>query len=156
MKIDNRRQTVLLVEDDPSVRKLIKTYLERMGLSVLEEGNGSSALRRLREMVPDLVCLDLVLPELSGYEVCEFIRRTPALRDVPVLVVSGRTSPIDRAHATEVGASAYLIKPFGRREFSKHVSALLGILEASAPSEVKSPSQPSAREAGSLERVEDY
>jgi DNA-binding response OmpR family regulator len=76
------------------------------------------------------------------------------------LVVSGRTSPIDRAHATEVGASAYLIKPFGRREFSKHVSALLGIPEAaprpsSAPSQVKSP-QPSAREAGSLERVEDY
>jgi DNA-binding response OmpR family regulator len=114
-----------LVEDDPVVRKLVKTYLERMALFVIEAADGRSALKQLTEMVPDLVCLDLVLPESSGYEVCEFIRRLPALRDVPVMVMSARALPEDRAHAVEVGASAYLIKPFTQHEFTNQVDILL-------------------------------
>ena len=121
----NHRQTVLLVEDDPFARRLVKSYLERMGLLVVEAADGRSALRRLTEMVPDLTCLDLVLPECSGYEVCEFIQRTPAIRDTPILVMSGRSLPEDRAHAIEAGASAYLIKPFTRAEFTKQVDMLL-------------------------------
>ena len=121
----NHRQTVLLVEDDPFARRLVKSYLERMGLLVVEAADGRSALRRLTEMVPDLTCLDLVLPECSGYEVCEFIQRTPAIRDTPILVMSGRSLPEDRAHAIEAGASAFLIKPFTRAEFTKQVDLLL-------------------------------
>src|SRR5262249_48679130 len=123
--MENHRQTVLLVEDDPFARRLVKNYLERMGLLVVEAADGRSALRRLTEMVPDLTCLDLVLPECSGYEVCEFIQRTPAIRDTPILVMSGRSLPEDRAHAIEAGASAYLIKPFTRAEFTKQVDILL-------------------------------
>ncbi len=123
--MENHRQTVLLVEDDPFARSLVKNYLEKMGLSVVEAADGRSALRQLTKMVPDLTCLDLVLPECSGYEVCEFIQRTPAIRDSPILVMSGRALPEDRAHAIELGASAYLIKPFTRTEFTKQVDTLL-------------------------------
>jgi DNA-binding response OmpR family regulator len=123
--MDNPRQTVLLVEDDPDLRKLVKMYLERMGLLVVEAADGRSALRRLTEVVPDLACLDLVLPEYSGYEVCEFTRRSPAMHDIPILVMSGRALPGDRAHAVEMGASAYLIKPFTRAEFTNQVDLLL-------------------------------
>jgi|GEM_PF-207087 len=130
MQIASQRRTVLVVEDDPAVRRLVTTYLERMGLSAMEAGDGRTALRRLTETVPDLVCLDLMLPELSGYEVCEFIRQSPRLRDVPVMVMSGRALPNDRAHAAEVGVSAYLIKPFSHGEFCNQVSALLGTFGA--------------------------
>jgi CheY-like chemotaxis protein len=123
--MDNPRQTVLLVEDDPVIRKLVKMYLERMGLLVVEAADGRSALRLLTEMAPDLACLDLVLPESSGYEVCEFIRSSPAMRDIPILVMSGRALPEERAHAVEIGASAYLIKPFTRAEFTNQVDMLL-------------------------------
>lgn len=130
MQIANPRRTVLVVEDDPAVRRLVTTYLERMGLSVIEAGDGRTALRKLTETVPDLVCLDLMLPELSGYEVCEFIRQSPPLRDVPVMVMSGRALPNDRALAAEVGVSGYLIKPFSHGEFCNQVSALLGTFAA--------------------------
>jgi DNA-binding response OmpR family regulator len=119
------KQKVLLVEDDPALRKLVKSHLDRMGLEVVEAADGRSALARLGEHAPDLVCLDLMLPESSGYEVCEFIRKTATLKHVPVLVMSARTLPEDRAHAEEVGASAYLIKPFNRATFTTQVSALL-------------------------------
>ena len=123
--MDNSRQTALLVEDDSVIRKLVKMYLEHMGLLVVEAADGRSALRLLAEMAPDLACLDLVLPESSGYEVCELIRSSPAMRDIPILVMSGRALPEDRAHAVEIGASAYLIKPFTRAEFTNQVDMLL-------------------------------
>src|SRR5262249_50573071 len=122
--MDQRKQTALLVEDDPDVRRLVRMYIESAGFLVIEAADGSSALKRMAEVVPDLVCLDLVLPDLSGYEVCEYIRRSPGLRDVPVLVMSARSLPEDRANAVEMGASAYLIKPFSRAEFTNQVDML--------------------------------
>ena len=65
-----------------------------------------------------------MLPELSGFEVCEFMRAKPELSDVPILVMSARAKPMDRAFAEEVGATAYLVKPFKRSEFSRAVNAL--------------------------------
>jgi two-component system chemotaxis response regulator CheY len=126
--VDHKKpQTVLVVEDDPALRKLVKGYLAFMGFSVLEVGDGRSAMAKLNEHVPDLVCLDLMLPESSGYDVCEFIRKTENLKDIPVLMMSARTMPEDRAHAEELGVNGYLIKPFTRAEFTQHVREVLAV-----------------------------
>jgi two-component system chemotaxis response regulator CheY len=95
-----------------------------MGLRV-DVAEGRSAIRVLQASRPDLVCLDLMLPELSGFEVCEFMRASPELRDVPILVMSARPSRWT-ALAEEVGATAYLVKPFKRRDFSRAVTVCLG------------------------------
>ena len=113
------------IEDDPAFRELIGIYLEGMGFEVHQLAEGKSAIERLVELAPDLVCLDLVLPQFSGYEICEFMRRTPSLRNVPVLMTSSRGQPTDRAHAEEAGVSAYLVKPFTHAEFQSEVLALL-------------------------------
>src|SRR5512133_3136418 len=112
---------VLLVEDHPDARALVRTYLLALGLEVVDVAEGRSAIRVLETLRPDLVCLDLMLPELSGFEVCEYMRAKPALKDVPILVMSARAKPMDRAFAEEVGATAYLVKPFKRGEFSRAV-----------------------------------
>ncbi len=115
----------LVVEDHPDARALVRTYLVAMGAQVVDVAEGRSAIRQLESSPPDLVCLDLMLPELSGYEVCEFMRAHPTLKDVPILIMSARAKPMDRAFAEDVGATAYLVKPFKRSDFSRAVSACM-------------------------------
>jgi two-component system chemotaxis response regulator CheY len=119
------RKTVLVVEDDPPLREEILDLLRRMGLEAVEAADGASAMSRLASMRPDLVCLDLILPEASGYEVCEFIRRSPTHRGTPVLIMSGRSYPMDRAYAAEAGADSFLAKPFTEEDFRRRVESLL-------------------------------
>ena len=119
----------LVVEDHPDARALVRTYLLAMGLEVVDVAEGRSAIRFLQATRPDLVCLDLMLPELSGFEVCEFMRANPELRDIPILVMSARAKPMDRAFAEEVGATAYLVKPFKRGEFSRAVDLCMRRVE---------------------------
>ena len=115
----------LVVEDHPDARALVRTYLLGMGVEVVDVAEGRSAIRQLESWPPDLVCLDLMLPELSGFEVCEFMRAHPVLKEVPILIMSARAKPMDRAFAEEVGATAYLVKPFKRSEFSRAVNACM-------------------------------
>jgi len=115
----------LVVEDHPDARALVRTYLLAMDLDVVDVAEGRSAIRVLKELCPDLVCLDLMLPELSGFEVCEYMRSDPRLKDVPILVMSARAKPMDRAFAEEVGATAYLVKPFKRSDFSRAVNSCI-------------------------------
>ena len=117
-------RTALVVEDDPEIRKLIRKYLEKLGFEVHEAGTGKAALVELAAMTPALVCLDLMLPEMSGYDICRHIRRMPALSEVRVLMISARSMPPDRAQAEEVGADAYLIKPIRWKAFSATVLGL--------------------------------
>jgi len=120
----------LVVEDHPDARALVRTYLLGMGVEVVDVAEGRSAIRQLESSAPDLVCLDLMLPELSGYEVCEFMRAHPKLKDVPILIMSARAKPMDRAFAEDVGATAYLVKPFKRSDFNRAVTACMSRLEA--------------------------
>jgi two-component system chemotaxis response regulator CheY len=119
------RKVVLLVEDDAAIRVLLKKALQRLGLKVFEASNGRGAINFLTNNKPDLVCLDLVLPELSGFEILTFIRRNRSFDALPVLVISARPLPEDQAQAREQGASAYLTKPFTRGEFEHCVRSLL-------------------------------
>ncbi len=119
-------RTALLVEDAPLFRRILGDYLRRLGFTDIREApSGHAALAALEQYRPDLVCLDLVLPDVSGYDLCEFIRGTERLADVPVLMVSARHSPADRAHAEEAGATGFLPKPFSQEDFELHVQQVL-------------------------------
>lgn len=120
-----QRRTVLLVEDHPLLRGYLRRSLEQMGFDIQEAADGRTALGQLASCTPDLVCLDLILPESSGYEICEFIRGSLRHRNTLVLVMSGHSLPEDRARAVEVGANDFLAKPFSKREFCARIEALL-------------------------------
>ena len=130
--MESQLQTVFLVEDAPFFRKMLGDYLRDMGFGeVVELPSGRAALKHLESAAcPDLVCLVLTLPDISGYDLCEHIRRTPAMKDVPVLVVSARDLPEDKAHAEEAGANGYLGKPFTQEEFTRRVQQ---VMKGSAP-----------------------
>jgi DNA-binding response OmpR family regulator len=114
----------LLVEDDPPLRKMIAGYLKLLDFSVSEAPDGKKAMGALSEQQYDLICLDLMLPESSGYDVLEYIRKQ-GMAKTPVLMMSARSLPEDRAQAEELGATLYLIKPFTRSDFTKAVKAVL-------------------------------
>ncbi|PTL75776.1 PleD family two-component system response regulator [Vitiosangium sp. GDMCC 1.1324] len=118
--------TVLVVEDSPMFRKMLSDMLQVLGFTrILEAFSGQTAMELLEEQRPDLVCLDLTLPDISGYEVCEYIRATPALKEIPVLMISARTQTMDRAQAEEAGASGYLIKPFTPEDLQQQVERVM-------------------------------
>jgi two-component system chemotaxis response regulator CheY len=124
--MEQQQGAVLVVEDSPMFRRMVSDMLLSLGYSQVQEvGSGHAALEFLAEQRPVLVCLDLTLPDISGYEVCEFIRSTPALQDIPVLMISARAQTMDRAQAEEAGVSGYLIKPFTTEEFRQHLERVL-------------------------------
>jgi CheY-like chemotaxis protein len=118
---DPAPKTALVVDDDPDIRKIITTYLKRLGYEVRQVGNGRAAIKRLEEYRPSLLCIDLVLPGSSGYDVCEHILKSEGLKGLPILMISARTMPGDRAMAEEPGVKQYLFKPFTQAEFVEHV-----------------------------------
>jgi DNA-binding response OmpR family regulator len=122
--------TALVVEDYRSERLLVTRQLHRLAFHVLEAADGRSAMRGLDESHLDLVCLDLMLPDLSGLHICEMIRGSPRHHDVPILVLSGRRLPEDRAQAQRAGASGYVVKPFDWSEFNAEVRRLLALPRA--------------------------
>lgn len=121
----------LVVDDDPAVRAIACKLLQGFGYQVAEASDGRAGLETLKVRRPDIVCLDLMLPEMDGYEVLELIRRTPELAATPVLIMSARGLPEDRAIAEELGVGAYLQKPFTPTQFRDCVRLAVG--EAAAP-----------------------
>ncbi|HMK72182.1 MAG TPA: response regulator [Myxococcaceae bacterium] len=125
-KDTKRRRTALVVEDDPTLRQYVRRLLEGLDMEVAEVAEGRAAIVHVAiHHPPDIVCLDLMLPELSGYEVCEYMRSEAKLQSVPILIMSARALPQDRAYAEQVGASTYLVKPFRRDDFNAAVARLL-------------------------------
>lgn len=119
------RKTVLVVDDDPEIRRLLVAALSRMGFEVVQASDGRTAIKRLDESRPNLLCVDLMLPESSGYDVCEHVLKSPALAGLPIIMVSARTMPEDRAQAEELGVSVYLPKPFTQAELASAVTRAL-------------------------------
>jgi DNA-binding response OmpR family regulator len=119
------KKLAVLVEDNPSLQKLTSLYLERLGFAVEVVGDGAAALERIASVKPDLVCLDLMLPRVSGYDVCEQLRRQEEFKRLPILILSARTTPEDRAHAEDVGANAFLAKPYKEQQFVAVVTKLM-------------------------------
>jgi DNA-binding response OmpR family regulator len=114
--------TVLVVEDDPNTARLVATYLERDGYDTVLAADGLAALRLHRRHRPVLIILDIMLPELDGWEVCRTLRRES---DVPILILSAREEEVDRVAGLSLGADDYVVKPFSPRELVERVKAIL-------------------------------
>lgn len=116
---------ILVVEDEAGLATMLRYNLERQGFRVEEAASGPEALSRMSEARPDLVLLDWMLPVMSGLEVCRQIRRRPATRDVPVIMLTARTEDADMVRGLDVGADDYVTKPFGVEALLARVRALL-------------------------------
>ena len=116
---------VLVVEDETDVQQVIEYNLRQVGHQVVLAKDGAESLRKAREARPDLVLLDLMLPDIRGTEVCRELKADPATRSVPVIVVSACGEEVDRVVAFELGADDYVVKPFSVRELLLRVRAVL-------------------------------
>lgn len=119
------RPTILVVEDEVPLLTLLRYNLEKQGFRVEEAADGQEALLRVAESRPDLVLLDWMLPALSGLEVCRQIRRRPATRDLPIIMVTARTEDQDAVRALDLGADDYITKPFAMDSLMARIRALL-------------------------------
>jgi DNA-binding response OmpR family regulator len=115
-------ETILVVEDEPALRDTLSYNLKKDGFSVEAVGDGRAALDSARKLKPDLIVLDLMLPEIDGFEVCRILRRE---MNTPILMLTARDDEIDRVVGLEVGADDYLTKPFSMRELMARVKAQL-------------------------------
>jgi DNA-binding response OmpR family regulator len=115
-------ERILVVDDEPKIVKLARDYLERSGYTVLTAGDGRTALTIARSEKPDMVVLDLNLPELDGLDVCRTLRRES---DVPIIMLTARIDETDRLIGLELGADDYITKPFSPRELVARVRAVL-------------------------------
>lgn len=121
----HKSPVALIVDDSPELRLVLSSLFKHMGLDVVTARDGETGLVLAREHRPDIVCLDLMLPVLCGLDVCEQLKRSPETADVPVLIVSARSYPQDRADARKAGADGYVTKPIDRGEFSAQVRSIM-------------------------------
>jgi DNA-binding response OmpR family regulator len=127
---------ILVVDDDVKTVELVKLYLDRDGYQVLTAYDGVEALRLAREGLPDLIVLDLMLPDIDGLEVCRTLRRES---EVPVIMLTARTTDQDKLAGLELGADDYVTKPFSPKELAARVRAVLRRLPGQrGPEEIKS------------------
>jgi len=118
-------QDVLVVEDEPDIRSLIVFHLTRDGFRCRTAATGPTALAELRARRPDLLILDLMLPETDGLEVCRRIRADPATATLPIIMLTARADEVDRVVGLEMGADDYVVKPFSPKELVARVRAVL-------------------------------
>jgi twitching motility two-component system response regulator PilH len=117
--------TVLVVEDSITQRKMISELLKKKGLQVSEASNGSEALQKVQTDRPDLVLMDIVMPEMNGYELCRRIKSNPQTQKLPVVMCSAKSEEFDRYWGMKQGADAYISKPFHPAELLGTVKQLL-------------------------------
>ena len=139
-------QTILVVEDEPDIRKLVQYNLAQEHFKVLEAEDGEQALKILQRDKPNLVILDLMLPGLSGLELCKILRERPQTAQLPILMLTAKAGEADKIVGLELGADDYLAKPFSPREMVARVRAILRRSEAptatdAAPLYAKGPLQ---------------
>ncbi len=118
-------ERILIVDDDPSIVRLVEHVLQGKGYQVLIANTGSQALQMVKSEELDLIILDLILPGMDGFEVCQRLRQDPVTASLPVLIMSRKDSEKDKAKALKAGANVYLTKPVKPPELHKQVQDLL-------------------------------
>lgn len=116
---------ILVVEDEADLAELVAFNLRQAGHTVVTVGDGTSALGEIRRKRPDLVVLDVMLPDISGVEVCRRVRRDVATRELPIVMLTARGEEVDRVVGFEVGVDDYVTKPFSTRELVLRIDAVL-------------------------------
>ncbi len=118
-------ERVLIIEDDKDIVELVRYNLEKEGFRVSAAADGASGLADIKKSPPRLVLLDLMLPRISGLDICREVRRDPSLNRLPILMLTARSEEADRVLGLELGADDYVTKPFSPRELVARVRALL-------------------------------
>jgi two-component system phosphate regulon response regulator PhoB len=119
------RSKILVVDDEPEAVELVEFNLEQAGFSVVTAADGTEALGKARANSPSLIVLDLMLPEITGLEVCKILRRDPVTATIPIIMLTAKAAEIDRVLGLELGADDYITKPFSPRELVLRVKKLL-------------------------------
>lgn len=126
---------ILLIEDEQDVRDLLRYNLTKAGFSVAVARDGLAGLKAARNSPPDLVILDLMLPEMRGEDVCRELKSAPATALIPVIMLTARAQPDERVAGLELGADDYVTKPFSPRELILRIEGLLRRVRAAGPGE---------------------
>lgn len=119
--MENVRKSILLVEDEKNVILAIKTCLEVAEYRVMVEENGEKAIARIKEEKPDAIVLDLMLPGVNGYQVCQQLKTMEETKDIPIIVLTAKTGEEDKERAWEAGADSYLTKPIRPEELWQEI-----------------------------------
>ncbi|MBT9247544.1 response regulator [Gemmobacter fulvus] len=127
MTVSPRRHRVLVIEDEDNIALALDYLMSREGYEPDRIANGGEALGRIRATHPDLVLLDVMLPEVSGYQICADVRRDPGLADVRILMMTARGSAMERQKGLELGADGFISKPFELTELRREVRRLLDL-----------------------------
>ncbi len=131
--LDATRRFALLVEDDPRLQRAMSIELARMDFQVLTAGHYGAAVDHLANARASLACIDVGLPNKSGYELCEHIRGSLALSGLRIIITSEHGSPQDKAYAEDAGGNAFLRKPFSMAQFTQCVESLSHVSRWSVP-----------------------
>jgi twitching motility two-component system response regulator PilG len=116
---------VLVVDDSPTVRKIVQLTLQRERIMVVTAGDGLSALAAVSDEEPDLILLDIMLPRMDGYHICQVIRKSMAYRDIPIIMLSGKDGLFDKMRGKLAGSTEYITKPFDSAELVQIVKRYL-------------------------------
>ncbi len=117
---------VLIVDDEIDLVGLVRYNLEKEGFTVLTAYDGKTAVGHIKSFQPDLLILDLMLPDMSGFQICQHIKADPRTKVIPVIMLTARSSENDRVSGFEAGADDYVVKPFSPKELVLRVKAMLG------------------------------
>lgn len=124
---------ILIVDDDPIMRKLLlQTILdpfEEKGVELTTAENGETAIEKIRDEKPKIVVLDVMMPKMNGFEVCDIVKKDPKLKDTYIIILTAKAQAADRQKASDIGVDCYVTKPFNPDELVKKVSEILGIAD---------------------------
>jgi two-component system phosphate regulon response regulator PhoB len=116
---------ILVVDDEPEAVELVEFNLKQSGYAVITAADGAEALKKARTQTPDLIVLDVMLPEMDGFEICKTLRLDPATAKIPILMLTAKAAEIDRVLGLELGADDYLTKPFSPRELLLRIKKII-------------------------------
>jgi two-component system phosphate regulon response regulator PhoB len=126
----NKTYTIFIVDDERTIREVVRRYLEREGYAVVEAETGSEALERLREQHADLILLDIMLPGLDGLKVCRKLKENPKFQAIPIIMLTAKGEEPDIVAGLNMGADDYVTKPFSPKVLLARMSAVLRRAEA--------------------------
>ncbi len=129
MKDNNEKKKILIVDDEKEIVSLVSMHLRMVGFDVIFASHGEGALELISTEKPSLIILDIMLPKIDGWEVCKGLRENPHTKDIPVIMLTGRTQLEDKLKGFEVGADDYITKPFSPRELVVRVKRVLARAE---------------------------
>ena len=125
MTQERPKARVLVVDDEPDLVRILEFGLKAAGYQVETANDGQEGLKKARELKPDIILLDLMLPKLDGYKVCRLLKFDERYKQIPIMILSARTQEGDQNLAHEMGANRFLTKPYEFAEILQHIQALL-------------------------------